>query len=281
MTDQGRKKECSDCAARSPLPREMNRSRRWNGLSACIVVALLFVACSSTSSLERDATVSAAGGSAGTVTTSAGGASMGGSPGVGGMLGVGGAAGAGQGGVTGIGGAGTGGRSGAGGAGVGGRSGAGGAGLGTGGAGDDPGNCNLPSPVRFQQDVQPFLITACGGGNGCHVIDAASTMANGGFDHAYDWITAGAHPSSCPETPPPKRFQIVLDVIAAANPATCSKSRIMPPQNEMGANLRTPLTACQVAALRAWLGEPLVVQQHRVDDTDPLGTAPFSMPPFN
>ena len=73
----------------------------------------------------------------------------------------------------------------------------------------------------------------------------------------------------------------MLDVIAAANPATCSKSRIMPPQNETGANLRRPLTACQVAMLRAWLGEPFVTQQHRVDDTDPAGTAPFSMPPFN
>lgn len=221
-------------------------------------------------SLARDAAVSAAGGAAGMGTTSAGGASMGGSSGLGGMSGLAGASGAGQGGVAGIGGAG-----------AGGRAGAGGAGLGTGGAGGDPGNCNLPSPVKFQRDVQPFLITACGGGNGCHVIDAASTVASGGYDHAYDWITAGAHPSSCPETPTPKRFQVTLDVIASANPAACSRSRIMPPQNEVGANLRSPLTSCQVAALRAWLGEPLVVQPHRVDDTDPAGTAPFSMPPFN
>jgi hypothetical protein len=55
----------------------------------------------------------------------------------------------------------------------------------------------------------------------------------------------------------------------------------MPPQNETGANLRAPLTACQVAALQAWLDEPLVTQLHRVDDTDPAGTAPFPMPPFN
>ena len=55
----------------------------------------------------------------------------------------------------------------------------------------------------------------------------------------------------------------------------------MPPQNETGANLRTPLTSCQVATLQAWLDEPLVTQAHRVDDTDPTGTAPFPMPPFN
>ena len=203
-------------------------------------------------------------------TTSAGGAAMGGSSGMGGTTGMAGSPETGQGGV-----------SGSGGASAGGRTGAGGAGLGTGGGGGDPGNCNLPSVVSFQRDIQPFLTTACGGGNGCHVIDSGSTTASGGYDHAYDWITAGAHPSSCPEAPTPKRFQVVLDVIGAANPATCSKSRIMPPQNETGANLRLPLTSCQVATLRAWLGEPLVVQPHRVDDTDPAGTAPFSMPPFN
>ena len=143
------------------------------------------------------------------------------------------------------------------------------------------GGCKLPATVSFQKDVLPFLSATCGGGNGCHVIDSASTTANGGYDHAYDWITAGAHPSSCPETPTPKRFQVVMAVIAAADPATCSKSRLMPPQNETGANLRTPLTSCQVATLQAWLDEPLVTQAHRVDDTDPTGTAPFPMPPFN
>ena len=143
------------------------------------------------------------------------------------------------------------------------------------------GNCKLPATVSFQKDVLPFLSATCGGGNGCHVIDSASTTANGGYDHAYDWITAGAHPSSCPETPTPKRFQVVMAVIAAANPASCSKSRQMPPQNETGANLRAPLTPCQVATLQAWLDEPLVTQAHRVDDTDPTGTAPFPMPPFN
>jgi hypothetical protein len=183
--------------------------------------------------------------------------------------------------MMGTGGAGSGGHSGGGSGGGPGTGGLGSGGFGTGGASGGTGTCNLPSPVSFQRDLQPFLTTTCGGGNGCHVIDSASTVANGGYDHAYDWITAGAHPSSCPETPTPKRFQVVLDVIAAANPGACSKSRIMPPQNETGANLRRPLTACQVATLQAWLSAPLVTQQHRVDDTDPAGTAPFPMPPFN
>ena len=212
----------------------------------------------------------AASGSGG-ASTGSGGASTGsgGAPGSGGAAPDGG-----QGGGSGVGGAGVAGRSGAGGAGVGGagQNGAGGAGA---------GNCNLPTPVSFQKDLQPFLTTTCGGGNGCHVIDSASTTANGGYNHAYDWITAGAHPSSCPATPTPKRFQVVLNVIAAANPASCSRSRIMPPQNETGANLRRPLTACQVALLQAWLAEPLVTQVHRVDDTDPAGTPAFPMPPFN
>ena len=162
--------------------------------------------------------------------------------------------------------------------GKGGVSGTGGAGAGGGGAGN---GCKLPATVSFQKDVQPFLSATCGGGNGCHVIDSASTTANGGYDHAYDWITAGAHPSSCPETPTPKRFEIVMAVIAAADPPSCSKSRLMPPQDETGANLRAPLTSCQAATLQAWLDEPLVTQAHRVDDTDPAGTAPFPMPPFN
>lgn len=155
----------------------------------------------------------------------------------------------------------------------------GGGGAGKGGGGGNP--CGLPATVGFQKDVQPFLITTCGGGNGCHVIDASSTTANGGYNHAYDWITAGAHPSSCPSTPTPKRFQVVIAVIDAADPASCSKSRIMPPQDETGTNLRKPLTVCQIATLQAWLNEPLVTQMHRVDDTDPTGTAPFPMPPFN
>jgi hypothetical protein len=150
-----------------------------------------------------------------------------------------------------------------------------------GGTTDGGGNCGLPSTVSFKRDVEPFLSSKCGGGNGCHVIDSASTTAAGGYDHAYDWITAGAHSSSCPGTPTPKRFEIVLAVVAAANPASCSRSRIMPPQNEAGANLRKPLTSCEAAALKAWIEEPLVTQKHRVDDTDPDGTPPFPMPPFN
>jgi hypothetical protein len=113
------------------------------------------------------------------------------------------------------------------------------------------------------------------------VIDSASTTANGGYDHAYDWMTAGAHPSSCPETPTPRRFEVVIAVIEGANPPSCSRSRIMPPQNETGANLRAPLTPCQISALQSWLDQPLVTQTHRVDDTDPAGTPAFAMPPFN
>jgi hypothetical protein len=235
----------------------------------------------------------AAGGNIGA--SGAGGASAGGS---GGSAPAGGTSGAGDaGGTRGSGGdaggvAGTHGDSGSGGSVMGGRGGgggsivggggAGGSNSGSGGGGTAGGNgCGLPATVGFQKDVQPFLITSCGGGNGCHVIDAASTAANGGYDHAYDWITAGAHPSSCPSTPTPKRFEVVIAVIDAADPPSCSKSRMMPPQDETGANLRQPLTVCQIAMLQAWLAEPLVTQMHRVDDTDPAGTAPFPMPPFN
>jgi hypothetical protein len=142
-----------------------------------------------------------------------------------------------------------------------------------------PANCVLPATVGFQADVQPFRVTACGGGNGCHVIDAMSTRASGGFNHAYDWVTAGAHASSCPETPTPKRFEVAIAVINAANPATCSSSRKMPPPDATGAGLRTPLTPCQIATLQAWLAEPRVTQMHRADDSSP--TTPYSMPPFN
>jgi hypothetical protein len=134
-------------------------------------------------------------------------------------------------------------------------------------------NCNLPATVSFKNDIQkPFLITSCGG-TGCHVVDASSTVANGGFNHGYDWITAGAHTSSCPDAP--KRFQVVLDVIHGANPASCSKSRQMPPP---GAT-QPVLTVCQIAALQAWLAEPMVLQTHRADDSSP--TTPYLMPPFN
>jgi hypothetical protein len=129
----------------------------------------------------------------------------------------------------------------------------------------------------LETDVQPFLVTSCGGGGGCHVIDGQSTTSNGGYNHAYDWITAGSHSSSCPNGP--LRFEIVIDVVDAANPASCSKSRKMPPPDATGGDLRTPLTACEVATLQAWLDEPLVTQTHRADDTSP--TMPYPMPPFN
>jgi hypothetical protein len=168
-----------------------------------------------------------------------------------------------------------------------GRGGAAGTNGGTGGATPSGGQgtagaalidaCGLPSVVSFKQDVEPFLSVSCGGGNGCHVIDNGSTMSAGGYDHAYDWITAGSHDSSCPDTP--FRFEIVLDVIREANPATCSRSRQMPPPDEAGANLRTPLTDCQVTALAAWLAEPYITQMHRADDTSP--STPYAMPPFN
>jgi hypothetical protein len=103
-------------------------------------------------------------------------------------------------------------------------------------------------------------------------------MASGGFNHGYDWLTAGAHASSCPSGAP-KRFEVVLDVLAGANPASCSKSRKMPPPNATGTGVRTPLTECEVAALRAWLAEPMVTQMHRADDSSP--TTPYPMPPFN
>ena len=134
-------------------------------------------------------------------------------------------------------------------------------------------NCNLPATVSFKNDIQkPFLITSCGGAN-CHVVDASSTVANGGFNHGYDWITAGAHTTSCPNAP--KRFQVVLDVIHGAYPASCSKSRQMPPPG----STEPVLTACQIAALQAWLAEPMVLQTHRADDSSP--TTPYLMPPFN
>jgi hypothetical protein len=141
----------------------------------------------------------------------------------------------------------------------------------------EPDNCNLPPTVSFKNDVRPFLISACGGGNGCHVVDAASTLGSGGYDHAYDWATAGAHTSSCPEGP--LRFEVLIDVIEAARPPTCSRSRIMPPPDATGSGHRDPLTVCQVAALQAWLAEPKVTQLHRPDDSSP--TTPYAMPPYN
>ena len=45
---------------------------------------------------------------------------------------------------------------------------------------------HLPATVSFKNDVEPFLITSCGGGNGCRVIDASSTMSSGDYDHVTD-----------------------------------------------------------------------------------------------
>ena len=91
-----------------------------------------------------------------------------------------------------------------------------------------------------------------------------------GYDHAYDWITGTAHASSCPETPTPFRFQVVMAVIAQADPSSCSKCGIMPPSGG------TALTACQTATLQAWLNEPLVTQTHRNDGISP--TTPYTIP---
>ncbi|MGA3122569.1 MAG: hypothetical protein ABSF69_17530 [Polyangiaceae bacterium] len=143
-----------------------------------------------------------------------------------------------------------------------------------------PAGCTLPATVSFTTDVQPFLNASCGksgaanaGDGGCHVLDATSTVASGGKDHAYDWITGTAHASSCPETPTPFRFQVVMAVMQEADPPSCSKCDQMPLSG------RTPLTACQMATLQAWLDEPLVTQLHRNDGISPL--TPYAMPPFN
>jgi hypothetical protein len=145
-----------------------------------------------------------------------------------------------------------------------------------------PPGCTLPSLVSFTKDVQPFLATSCGNSgaaNGCHVLDATSTVAAGGHDHAYDWITGTAHASSCPETPTPFRFQVVIAVISENDPSSCSKCPEMPPAGATGADHRSPLTACETATLQSWLDEPLVTQTHRADGISP--TTPYPMPPFN
>lgn len=182
---------------------------------------------------------------------------------------------------TAVGGGGSKGTGGAGGAGAGAKGGSIGS---TGSGGGIPSNCNLSTPVSYKKDVEPILSASCGKntGNGCHVVDNSSTMGAAcpdgtktcGFDHAYDWITAGSHASSCPGTPNPKRFEVVLDVMHMANPPTCSKSGFMPPPPA------APMTACQIAAFQAWLAEtPTAPQLHRTDDSSP--TTPYAMPPYN
>jgi hypothetical protein len=144
----------------------------------------------------------------------------------------------------------------------------------------DP-SCKLSTPVSFKKDIEPFLGTSCGnsGGGGCHVTDSSSTVNSAcpdgtmkcGFDHAYDWITAGSH-NQCNKTPTPIRFTVVLDVMKAAKPASCAGSRIMPPSGATA-------TACQMSAIAAWLAEPMTLQTHRKDDTSPA--AAYLMPPYN
>jgi hypothetical protein len=134
---------------------------------------------------------------------------------------------------------------------------------------------------RRRREAGP-LNTSCGKGKGggCHVTDDASTVNSAcpdgtkkcGFNHAYDWITAGSHNEFCKQTPGPIRFTVVMDVVRRANPASCTNTRVMPPDGP-------PLDTCQMAALEAWLAEPKVLQLHRADDTSP--SEPYLMPPFN
>lgn len=211
----------------------------------------------------------ATGGTAGAATGGGAGGSIAGAAGAA----VGGVAGAAAGAANGGAGAGSGGSTAKGGA-------AGGGAPGTAGAAG-ANNCNLPATVGFQKDVQPFLTSSCGKGvgGGCHVTDVQKTSL--GYDHAYDWITAFAHTGSCGGPPYVKRFEVVLAVINAANPASCPKSRIMPPP---GMPAGVPLTTCQIAALQAWLAEPQVSQMH-VTETDETAKlyppGPYLMPPFN
>ena len=160
---------------------------------------------------------------------------------------------------------------------------AGSAGNGSAGSGPViPPGCKLSSPVSFKADIGPWLNTSCGKGkgSGCHVTDDASTVNSEcpdgtkkcGFNHAYDWITAGSHNEFCKQTPGPIRFTVVMDVVRKANPASCTSTRVMPPDGP-------PLDACQMAALEAWLAQPKVSQVHRKDDTSPA--EPYLMPPFN
>jgi formylglycine-generating enzyme required for sulfatase activity len=146
-----------------------------------------------------------------------------------------------------------------------------------------PGGCSVPSPVSFKKDVQPFLEASCGktgaanaSNGGCHVLDNQSTLLEGGKDHAFDWITGTAHDTSCPETPTPLRFQVVMAVMQQANPASCSKSGIMPAATTPP---RAPLSACQIAILQSWLNESYLTQFHRYDGISP--TTPYAMPPWN
>ncbi|MES1188474.1 MAG: hypothetical protein ABUL60_31955 [Myxococcales bacterium] len=163
-----------------------------------------------------------------------------------------------------------------------GSAGAAGSASGAGGGPAIPAGCVVSNPVSFKADIGPWLNSSCGKGkgSGCHVTDDSSTAGSAcpdgsnkcGFNHAYDWITAGSHNQFCKQTPGPIRYTVVLDVIRGANPASCTSTRIMPPDGPA-------VTECQKAALAAWLAEPMVSQLHRSDDTSPI--TPYLMPPFN
>jgi hypothetical protein len=136
--------------------------------------------------------------------------------------------------------------------------------------------------VSFKADIGPWLNQSCGKGRGggCHVTDDSSTVNSlcpdgtkkCGFNHAYDWITAGSHNEFCKQTPAPIRYTVVMDVLEKADPPSCTSTRVMPPDGPAA-------TACQKAALAAWLALPKVLQVHRADDTSPA--EPYLMPPFN
>jgi hypothetical protein len=155
-------------------------------------------------------------------------------------------------------------------------------GAAAGGAPVIPAGCAVSNPVSFKADIGPWLNKSCGKGvdGGCHVTDDSSTVNSlcpdgtkkCGFNHAYDWITAGSHNEFCKQTPGPIRYTVVMAVLERANPPTCTNTRVMPPDGP-------PATECQKAALAAWLAEPKVLQVHRADDTSPADA--YLMPPFN
>jgi hypothetical protein len=154
--------------------------------------------------------------------------------------------------------------------------------AGSGGGPVIPPGCMVSNPVSFKADIGPWLNQSCGKGRGggCHVTDDSSTVNSlcpdgtkkCGFNHAYDWITAGSHNEFCKQTPAPIRYTIVMDVLEKADPPSCTSTRVMPPDGP-------PATECQKAALAAWLAQPKVLQVHRADDTSPAEA--YLMPPFN
>jgi hypothetical protein len=254
----------------------MNRSQ----VSLALGLALLpgYTACAGNADPERDL-VSAAGREqmpmAGAGTNMGGTSSSAGSTSVGGQLVNGGG---GTGSAPGSGGSSSSGSESSGSGGTGGA-----AHSGSGGMPPDPvDECGLTSPVSFKKDIEPFLTASCSKakGGGCHVTDNASTVGSlcpdgtkaCGFDHAYDWATAGSHNEFCKQGSTPLRYTVLVSVLKEANPSSCAASRIMPPDGPRA-------TPCQIAAIEAWLAQPMVLQTHRKDDTSP--SEPYLMPPFN